>query len=111
MSHSARPVSRSPTMPKIALSALSATPTLVASTGPDDVGVAVNVITGGSLGGGTLTLSYKSVNETGDPETLDATLIVGSQYRYDAGGRCQYYLALTGATAPSGNVRVELVPA
>jgi len=78
----------------------------VLTTDVDDSGISLQVVAGGSLGGGTLTLLRKPLNDSGDPVLLD-TLAVGDASRYDAGGGVQYYLTLTGATAPSLTIIVS----
>lgn len=83
--------------------------TLMFTTGPEHRGITVQV-SGSTLGGGTLTLSRKPINDTGDAITLD-TLTISSQYTYDIGGGQAVYLTLTGATSPSATILIDPLPA
>lgn len=79
----------------------------------EDVGCAVLVDAAGNLGGGTLNIRYRKPKATGTPNTwlaLDSAIALGHQQIYYVGSGMEIGVELTGATAPSVDVKVTRIP-
>lgn len=76
-------------------------------TDPSMGNVSIMVESGGSLGGGTLSLGVRPRGDTGTPEELESAVALGYQQVYEVGHDMQITYTLSGATSPDFDILVS----